>query len=287
MARSPTPEALSVSRELEALAGERRARRPWAASSSSSRRRASRSSSSSCSALPGAAAADRRRHARLRDHRDPARPAAHRRARAHLAARALAQVGAGGPAPAALRLGPHEVHPLARALLAPAPDLPLRSPAEQHRLRPPGHRRVRRRLPRSAVHRARHAAGARRRPAVARGAARGLPPGRGWASPSASPGSSWRSCSARPRSRASAACSEHASARDQVVSEPIRVTVWGENVHEREEEHVRALYPDGMHAAIAAGLTARLGDARLGAHRDARRAGARPDRCRARARPTC
>jgi trehalose utilization protein len=45
-----------------------------------------------------------------------------------------------------------------------------------------------------------------------------------------------------------------------VVSEPIRVTVWGENVHEREEEHVRALYPEGMHAAIAAGLTALLGD---------------------------
>src|SRR5918998_2926547 len=41
---------------------------------------------------------------------------------------------------------------------------------------------------------------------------------------------------------------------------PIRVTVWGENVHERTEEPVRALYPDGMHAAIAAGLTARLGD---------------------------
>jgi trehalose utilization protein len=37
------------------------------------------------------------------------------------------------------------------------------------------------------------------------------------------------------------------------------VTVWGENVHERTEEHVRALYPDGMHAAIAEGLEARLG----------------------------
>ena len=45
-----------------------------------------------------------------------------------------------------------------------------------------------------------------------------------------------------------------------MVSEPIRVTVWGENVHEREEEPVRALYPDGMHAAIAAGLTGLLGD---------------------------
>ena len=33
----------------------------------------------------------------------------------------------------------------------------------------------------------------------------------------------------------------------------VRVTVWGENVHERSEEHVRALYPDGMHATIAAG----------------------------------
>ena len=45
-----------------------------------------------------------------------------------------------------------------------------------------------------------------------------------------------------------------------MVSEPIRVTVWGENVHEREEEHVRALDPHGMHAAIATGLTALLGD---------------------------
>jgi trehalose utilization protein len=34
----------------------------------------------------------------------------------------------------------------------------------------------------------------------------------------------------------------------------VRVTVWGENVHERTEEHVRAIYPDGMHATIAAGL---------------------------------
>jgi trehalose utilization protein len=34
----------------------------------------------------------------------------------------------------------------------------------------------------------------------------------------------------------------------------MRVTVWGENVHERTEDHVRALYPDGMHATIAAGL---------------------------------
>src|SRR4051812_16115426 len=40
----------------------------------------------------------------------------------------------------------------------------------------------------------------------------------------------------------------------------VRVTVWGENVHERTEPAVRAIYPDGMHAAIAAALTALLGD---------------------------
>ena len=40
---------------------------------------------------------------------------------------------------------------------------------------------------------------------------------------------------------------------------PLRVTVWGENVHEREE-HVRALYPEGMHTTIAEGLTELLGD---------------------------
>jgi trehalose utilization protein len=34
----------------------------------------------------------------------------------------------------------------------------------------------------------------------------------------------------------------------------MRVTVWGENVHERTEDHVRAIYPDGMHATIAAAL---------------------------------
>jgi trehalose utilization protein len=44
------------------------------------------------------------------------------------------------------------------------------------------------------------------------------------------------------------------------TSAPLRVTVWGENVHERTEEAVRALYPDGMHAAVAAGLTELAGD---------------------------
>ena len=41
---------------------------------------------------------------------------------------------------------------------------------------------------------------------------------------------------------------------------PVRVTVWGENVHEREEDHVRERYPDGMHGAIAQGIAARLGE---------------------------
>jgi trehalose utilization protein len=44
------------------------------------------------------------------------------------------------------------------------------------------------------------------------------------------------------------------------VSEIVRVTVWGENVHERNEPEVRALYPDGLHGAIAAGLSELLGD---------------------------
>ncbi|MEA2286544.1 MAG: hypothetical protein QOJ21_2587 [Solirubrobacteraceae bacterium] len=41
---------------------------------------------------------------------------------------------------------------------------------------------------------------------------------------------------------------------------PVRVTVWGENVHERTEDDVRARYPQGMHAAIAEGLDALLGE---------------------------
>jgi trehalose utilization protein len=41
---------------------------------------------------------------------------------------------------------------------------------------------------------------------------------------------------------------------------PVRVTVWGENVHERRDESVRTLYPDGMHATIAQGLAELLGE---------------------------
>ncbi|SMY08204.1 ThuA domain-containing protein [Flavimaricola marinus] len=35
---------------------------------------------------------------------------------------------------------------------------------------------------------------------------------------------------------------------------PIKAVVWGENVHERENAVVAEIYPDGMHAAIAAAL---------------------------------
>lgn len=35
----------------------------------------------------------------------------------------------------------------------------------------------------------------------------------------------------------------------------IRAVVWGENVHEQENEVVAGLYPDGMHTSIAAALT--------------------------------
>lgn len=41
---------------------------------------------------------------------------------------------------------------------------------------------------------------------------------------------------------------------------PIRVTVWNEFVHERRDESVRAIYPDGMHAAIRSGIDRHLGD---------------------------
>lgn len=37
---------------------------------------------------------------------------------------------------------------------------------------------------------------------------------------------------------------------------PIRVTVWNENHHERHEPAIAAVYPDGIHGAIAEGLRA-------------------------------
>ncbi len=48
-----------------------------------------------------------------------------------------------------------------------------------------------------------------------------------------------------------------------LVTSPIRVTVWGENFHEnsdRDRAEMAERYPDGMHGAIAAGLTELLGD---------------------------
>lgn len=46
-----------------------------------------------------------------------------------------------------------------------------------------------------------------------------------------------------------------------MASQPIRVTVWNENVHERQDEAVRSVYPDGIHGAVADALRQQLGDA--------------------------
>lgn len=46
-------------------------------------------------------------------------------------------------------------------------------------------------------------------------------------------------------------------------SKPLRVIVWGENVHEQTDAAVKAVYPDGMHAAIAAGLRESLPSAQV------------------------
>ncbi|HWA88193.1 MAG TPA: ThuA domain-containing protein [Opitutus sp.] len=45
---------------------------------------------------------------------------------------------------------------------------------------------------------------------------------------------------------------------------PLRVVVWGENVHEHTNANVRVVYPDGMHAAIAAGLRELRPDVQVG-----------------------
>ncbi|MBR7744800.1 ThuA domain-containing protein [Phycicoccus sp. BSK3Z-2] len=41
---------------------------------------------------------------------------------------------------------------------------------------------------------------------------------------------------------------------------PIDIIVWGENHHEKVDEYVREIYPEGMHEAIAAGLRSVLGE---------------------------
>ncbi|TNC51663.1 trehalose utilization protein ThuA [Rubellimicrobium rubrum] len=38
------------------------------------------------------------------------------------------------------------------------------------------------------------------------------------------------------------------------MTNPIRVTIWNEGWHEKNEERIRAVYPQGIHAAIAEGL---------------------------------
>ncbi|MCI9890057.1 ThuA domain-containing protein [Micrococcales bacterium 31B] len=43
------------------------------------------------------------------------------------------------------------------------------------------------------------------------------------------------------------------------MSTPLRVTVWGENQHEKKDANVQQLYPEGMHGAIAAGIRDILG----------------------------
>lgn len=40
----------------------------------------------------------------------------------------------------------------------------------------------------------------------------------------------------------------------QAQGPPLRITVWNENVHEREQPEIAAIYPDGIHGAIAGGL---------------------------------
>ena len=58
--------------------------------------------------------------------------------------------------------------------------------------------------------------------------------------------------------------------RSEVASMTTRVTVWNEFRQEHTDPPVEAIYPDGMHAAIADGL--RDGRRPRGPHRDPRRA---------------
>lgn len=46
---------------------------------------------------------------------------------------------------------------------------------------------------------------------------------------------------------------------DRKVKKPIRIVVWNEFIHEQSEEPVRAIYPEGIHAAIQDGLVEILG----------------------------
>ena len=44
------------------------------------------------------------------------------------------------------------------------------------------------------------------------------------------------------------------------MTQPIRVTVWGEYRHELRDDNVAAIYPDGMHNTIADGIRETLGE---------------------------
>lgn len=44
------------------------------------------------------------------------------------------------------------------------------------------------------------------------------------------------------------------------TTEPIRVTVWGENRHEHTDPQVREIYPDGMHTVVADAIGEHLGE---------------------------
>lgn len=44
---------------------------------------------------------------------------------------------------------------------------------------------------------------------------------------------------------------------------PLRVVVWGENIHEQRDAAVAAIYPDGMHATIAEGIREFLPEAEV------------------------
>ena len=58
----------------------------------------------------------------------------------------------------------------------------------------------------------------------------------------------------------------------------VRVTVWGENLHEKRDESVQKLYPDGMHTTIASGIGEHLGERAVVAGGDSRPARARFER---------
>jgi len=42
--------------------------------------------------------------------------------------------------------------------------------------------------------------------------------------------------------------------KEKLMTQPIQVTVWNEFRHEKTNEFIRGIYPNGIHAAIADGL---------------------------------